>query len=85
LTAIFPAFSANTAVGIAVLGIYIIDEAIQWPQVESTRAFSKGAADMLKLLMGRFLDPSSATSFDSPMSGKNPTKVARKRKLLPVR
>jgi hypothetical protein len=46
---------------------------------------SKGGADMLKLLMARFLDPSSANSFDPRMSGKNATKVARKRKPLPVR
>jgi AcrR family transcriptional regulator len=46
---------------------------------------SKGGADMLKLLMARFLDPSSATSVDPRVSGKDPTKaVARKRKPQPV-
>jgi TetR/AcrR family transcriptional regulator, repressor for uid operon len=44
----------------------------------------KRGADMLKSLMARFLDPSSAPSAVPHVNAKNLTKVARKRKLQPV-
>jgi hypothetical protein len=62
-----------------------IVESMSYLMIRDPSFDSKAGAEMLKLLMVRFLAPSLATSFDPRMNGRKPTRVARKRKPLPVR